>query len=150
MYPINQVFLNDTSRIEDIDYQLKQLEDCKKRLTAYNNTVNNTIWNDIDKEISVLSDTQKAKLFEDREYVETYNNLQSLVQSELLNLVKSKIESSVEGKNLLEKQLSRLKELKKKITEDSENELRLFNKFKEFSKDNPSVTYEEFIKTITL
>lgn len=150
MYPINQVFLNDTSRIEDIDYQLKQLEDCKKRLTAYNNTVNNTIWNDIDKEISVLSDTQKAKLFEDREYVETYNNLQSLVQSELLNLVKSKIESSVEGKNLLEKQLSRLKELKKKITEDSENELRLFNKFKEFSKDNSSVTYEEFIKTITL
>jgi hypothetical protein len=150
MYPINQVFLNDTLRIEDIEYQLKQLEDCKKRLTAYNNTINNTIWNDIDKEISVLSDTQKAKLFEDREYVETYNNLQSLVQSELLNLVKSKIESSVEGKTLLEKQLSRLKELKKKITEDSENELRLFNKFKEFSKDNPSVTYEEFIKTITL
>lgn len=150
MYPINQVFLNDTSRIEDIDYQLRQLEECKKKLTAYNNTVNNTIWNDIDKEISVLSDTQKAKLFEDKEYVETYNNLQSLVQNELLNLVKSKIESSVEGKNLLEKQLSRLKELKKKITEDSENELRLFNKFKEFSKDNPSVTYEEFIKTITL
>lgn len=150
MYPINQVFLNDTSRIEDIDYQLKQLEDYKKRLNVYNNTVNNTIWNDIDKEISVLSDSQKAKLFEDKEYVDTYNSLQNLVQNELLNLVKSKIESSVEGKNLLEKQLVRLKELKKKITEDSENELKLFNKFKEFSKNNPSVTYEEFIKTIAL
>lgn len=96
--------------------------------------------------MSSLTDNQKARFFEDREYVEVNNALQNIVQVELLKLVKGKIESSQEGSELLKKQLSIVKKLKTKIVEDTNNEMAIFKKFKEFSKDNPSLTYEEFCK----
>jgi hypothetical protein len=40
-------------------------------------------------------------LFQDEDYTDLYNRLQILVQQELLNLVKSRIESIPEGKELL-------------------------------------------------
>ena len=93
-----------------------------------------------------LTDSQKARFFEDPEYVEVTNSLQKIVQIELLNLVKSKIENTSEGKNLLERQLQIVKRLKNKIVEETDNEMALFKKFKEFSKDNPNLTYDEFCK----
>lgn len=69
-----------------------------------------------------------------------------MVQIELLNLVKAKIEGTQEGRELLQRQLSVVKKLKNKIVQETDNEMAIFNKFREFSKDNPSLTYEEFCK----
>ena len=69
-----------------------------------------------------------------------------MVQTELLNLVKAKVESTSEGKDLLQRQLKLVKKLKNKIVEETDNEMAIFKKFREFSKDNPGLTYEEFIK----
>ena len=44
------------------------------------------------------------------------------------------------------RQLSVVKKLKNKIVQETDNEMAIFNKFREFSKDNPSLTYEEFCK----
>ena len=41
-------------------------------------------------------------LASNEEYVNNYNNLQSMVQAEVLNLVRAKIEGSPEGKALLD------------------------------------------------
>ncbi len=96
--------------------------------------------------MSSLTENQKAKFFEDQEYTEITNSLQNMVQLELLNLVKTKIENNPEGKDLLQKQLKLVKRLKTKIIEETNNEMTIFKKFKEFSKDNPNLTYEEFVK----
>lgn len=93
-----------------------------------------------------LTETQKLKFFENEEYAEITKNLQEMVQIELLNLVKAKIENTEKGKDLLEKQFKLVKKLKSKIVEDTNNEIAIFNKFKEYSKNNPNLTYEEFIK----
>lgn len=77
---------------------------------------------------------------------ENTTSLQKMVQIELLNLVKAKIEGTQEGKELLQRQLSVVKKLKNKIVQETDNEMAIFNKFREFSKDNPSLTYEEFCK----
>lgn len=69
-----------------------------------------------------------------------------MVQIELLNLVKAKIENTEEGKDLLQRQLRLVKKLKTKIIEDTNNEMAVFKKFQEFSKDNPNLTYDEFVK----
>lgn len=82
------------------------------------------------------------------EYVANYNNLQSMVQAEVLNLVRANIENSPEGKALLDNQLKLVKNLKTSIIEMSQREMQLFNAFKEASAKNPSLTYEEFIKTM--
>ena len=58
----------------------------------------------------------------------------------------AKIESNSEGKDLLQRQLKLVKKLKNKIVEETDNEMAIFKKFREFSKDNPGLTYEEFIK----
>lgn len=96
--------------------------------------------------MSSLTESQKARFFEDQEYSEITASLQQMVQVELLNLVKAKIESNSEGKDLLQRQLKLVKKLKNKIVEETDNEIAIFKKFREFSKDNPGLTYEEFIK----
>ena len=153
MYPINQVILgNDPllNNLDDLDNQLKKMELYKQKLQQLkemqDNTTTQSIWNEIDREISPLSDEQKNKLFQNDEYVEVYTKLQSIVQTELLGLVKGKIENTEVGKDLLTKQLKIVRELKSKIVNDTNMEMELFKKFKEYSKDHPTASYEEFLK----
>lgn len=51
-----------------------------------------------------------------------------------------------EGKELLQRQLKIVKKLKGKIIQETNREMEMFRKFREFSKTHPEVTYEEFIK----
>ena len=71
--------------------------------------------------MSSLTDTQKARFFENEEYSEITKTLQEMVQIELLNLVKGKIENTEQGKDLLQRQLRLVKKLKTKIVEETDN-----------------------------
>lgn len=148
-YPVNQVFLGSNPLLTDsnIDAQLQMLKSYEEKLRSYKNeTIDNSIWNKIDIEINSLADDQKQKLFSKSDYMDLNVQLQNKVQNELLNLVKSKIESDQEGNKLLADLYNVIKTQKKQIIEESNRELEIFNKFKEFSKSNPEVTYEQFIK----
>lgn len=153
MYPVNQVILGGdplATSINDFDTQMQMLELQRKKLQqlkAQSQAVpQKFIWDEIDAEVSPLSEEQKERLMTNKEYVMNYNAIQSLVQAELINLIKGKIESTSEGKELLQSQLKLTKILKSQIIEDTNKEMQAFKKFKEFSKTNPGVTYEEFIK----
>jgi len=155
MYPVNQVILGNSgdsmfNAMQDIDTQLQMMEAYKSKLQQLkaNQTSKRLIWDDIDAELNPLSDAQRFKLYNDSNYAETSQRLQQLVQAELLNLVKEKVERSPEGKELLEKQLKLAKELKIKIVEDTNREMELFKRFKEYSSSHPEVTYDEFLKTM--
>ena len=104
------------------------------------------IWDEIDAEIEPMTNEQKNMLFQDEDYVDIYNKLQGLVQAEILSLVKARIENTQEGKELLSQQLKIVKKLKGKIIDTTNREMEMFRKFREFSKQNPTVTYEEFVK----
>lgn len=151
MYPVNQVILGGDSmfnNLEDIDLQIQKMEAYRQRLKQLKDTnINNKlIWDEIDAEITPLSNEQKNRLSSNEEYITTYNEIQKIVQTELLNLVKSKIESSTIGKELLTKQLTLVRKLKNKIIQDTDMEMELFKKFKEYSKSHPEVTYDQFLK----
>ena len=143
----------------NIDEQLQLIEKYKQNLEAARQirqqvqTPNiqkvqpqKLVWDEIDAEIGPMSDEQKAMLLRDEDYVDTYNKIQGLVQSEILNLVKGRIENTQEGKELLDKQLKIVKKLKGKIIQETDREMEMFRKFREFSKEHPEITYEEFIK----
>lgn len=151
--PINQVFLGGDPyhTFEDIDIQIQNMENYKNKLQQLKSMQicqNNVklIWDDIDAEIRPMSEEQKKRMFDDREYTETYVKLNEIVQNELINLVKAKIESTPEGKDLLSQQLKTVKRLKNDIINETNREMEMFKRFREFSKLNPEVTYEEFIK----
>lgn len=151
MYPVNQVILGGDSmfnNLEDIDLQIQKMEAYRQRLKQLKETnINNKlIWDEIDAEINPLSNEQKNRLSSNEEYITTYNEIQKIVQTELLNLVKSKIESSPIGKELLTKQLTLVRKLKNKIIQDTDMEMELFKKFKDYSKSHPEVTYDQFLK----
>lgn len=152
MYPINQVILGGTpmDSLDSLDLQIQKMEEYRKRLQRMKSQQmvpsQSLIWDSIDSELRPLSDEQKEKLFSNSEYASVYNQLQMVVQAELLNLVKAKIESTPEGKDLLEAQLKIVKTLKSQIIEDTNKEMQLFNKFKEFSRTNPGITYDEFLR----
>lgn len=164
MIPINQVILgggdpllgnNINTSIDDqlqlLERQRQVLESAKQQRQQQQQVQpqqapQKLVWDEIDAEIEPMTDEQKNMLFQDEDYVDIYNKLQSLVQSEILGLVKARIESTQEGKELLSQQLKIVKKLKGKIIDTTNREMEMFRKFREFSKENPTVTYEEFIK----
>lgn len=151
--PINQVFLGGDPyhTLDDIDIQIQSMENYRNKLQQLKalqsqQTPVKLIWDDIDAEVRPMTDEQKKRMFDDTEYMETYVKLNEMVQNELLNLVKAKIENTSEGKELLSQQLKTVKRLKNDIINETNREMEMFKRFKEFSKLNPGVTYEEFIK----
>lgn len=154
MYPVNQVILGGDpmiSSIDNLDVQIQRMEEYRRKLQEMKSNQNvqqpmRLIWDEVDAELIPMSNEQKARLFDDAEYAETYTAIQGIVQNEILNLVKARIESTPEGKELLNKQLRIVKKLKSKIIEDTNKEMEIFKRFREYSKSNPGVTYEEFIK----
>lgn len=155
MYPVNQVILGGESmfnNLEDIDMQISKMEAYRQKLKQLKDSQQvqqapkSVLWDKIDEEILPMSNEQKNRLMQDNSYMEVYNELQTIVQAELINLVKYKIENSERGKDLLTKQYNIVKKLKSRIIEDTNREMDLFRKFKEYSKSNPNTSYEEFIK----
>lgn len=160
MIPISQINIGGDPLLTptngyNIEEQLRQLEARKQALESMKQLNPqampiSVIWNEIDTEVKVLSQEQLQKLFENEDYVRTYVRIQELVNAEILNLVKPRIESTPEGKQLLQEQLNLVRKMKPKIVEDTNREVELFRRFREFSKTNPDVTYEEFIKQMNV
>lgn len=170
MIPVNQFILGNSDPLlypsekmtNSIDEQIAFLQSQKQAINeayrrnaipnANNGTTQNQqvvtqgIWDAIDAEIAPLTQEQQNMLLSNQDYVNNYNALQSMVQAEVLNLVRGKIEASEDGKHLLEEQLKLAKLLKSKIVEVTNKEMELFKAFKEASKTNPNLTYEEFLK----
>ena len=155
--PLNQFILGGDSmfsnNLDDIDTQIQRMETYRQRLKQIkesqqiqNSQPQRLIWDEIDSEITPMSSEQKNRLLQDQDYTSIYTELQSMVQSELLNLVKAKIEGSERGKDLLQKQLKIVRKLKTKIIEDTDREMEMFKRFKEYSKEHPNTSYDEFIK----
>ena len=155
--PLNQFILGGDSmfsnNLDDIDTQIQRMELYRQRLKQIkesqqiqNSQSQRLIWDEIDSEITPMSSEQKNRLLQDQDYTSIYTELQSMVQSELLNLVKAKIEGSERGKDLLQKQLKIVRKLKTKIIEDTDREMEMFKRFKEYSKEHPNTSYDEFIK----
>jgi hypothetical protein len=160
MIPVSQINIGGdpllTTQGYNIEEQLRQLElrrqslESLKQLNPQAMPNSSIIWNEIDSEVKVLSNEQLQKLFENEDYVRIYSRIQELVNAEILNLVKPRIESSPEGKQLLQEQLNIVRRMKPKIIEDSNREVELFRRFREFSKTNPDVTYDDFLKQMNV
>lgn len=164
MIPVNQVILGGDPLLggsvigNSLDEQLQLLERYKQNLEAAKQmkqqsqqpasqpTSQKLIWDDIDAEVEPMTDEQKSRLLQDEDYVETYTKIQNMVNAEILNLVKGRIESTPEGKELLSHQLKTVKRLKSKIIDETNREMEMFRRFREYSKQHPGVTYDEFIK----
>ena len=129
--------------MDDLDVQIAKSKEYQQRLMQLKQNESTPIWDKIDSIINGLTDTQKNKLMQDKEYINIYNQIQSILWKELICLVKSKVENN--NKELLNKQYEILMKTKSRFIEQDNVELNLFNEFKEYSKTHPNSTYSDFL-----
>lgn len=144
--------LYDDSNIEGLQSKLQALQERKKELIgnqqAPQQTKEQSLWDKIDSEVEPLTDSQKKVLFSDQEYQQNESAIMELVQAEMLNLVRPRVENSKQGKEILEAQYKLVKSKKNAVIEEANKEVEMFNAFKLASKANPELTYVEFVKQI--
>ena len=99
----------------------------------------------IDNEVSNIDKYIIETLNSDENYKSINAQLQAIVQQELLYLVRDKVEARQDGKELLEKQLQVIRQIKSNASEKRNKDIDLFNRFKEYSRIHPETTYEQFL-----
>lgn len=123
MLPVNQFILSGDPLFNsgNLSEQIQYLEEQKRIIDARQKQIQQvangqqilptqqqpqvSVWDLIDSEIEPLTTEQRNMLANNEEYVNNYNSLQAMVQTEVLNLVRAKIEGSPEGKALLMRML---------------------------------------------
>lgn len=100
------------------------------------------IWDEIDRIVSSLNDQERAVLNNNKEYYDNSMAIQEMVNSELLLLVKGRIEASAEGKVVLEQQLSFVRRTSKIAKEETARRDALF---REYVTEHGDMTWKEFI-----
>ncbi len=100
------------------------------------------IWDEIDRIVSSLNDQERAVLNNNKEYYDNSIAIQEMVNSEVLLLVKGKIEGSAEGKAILEQQLSFVRRTSKIAKEETARRDALF---REYVTEHSDMTWQEFI-----
>lgn len=136
---------------KDLDNQIARLKRLKEQMSVPREqpqAPQKDLWADIDREVSSLTDEQKAILSNDDVYISIENELNILIQQELINSVKYKVANTPRGKELLERHIANLKAKKENIIKESNKEMELFKKFQIAAQSNPQLTYAEFIKSL--
>lgn len=133
-----------------LDEEIARLNELRRNLTkqSVSNRKEVSLWDEIDKEVSALTNEQKSILGQDETYVSIDRELQMMIQQELINSVKGIVENNPNGRKLLEAQLKNIRDKKSQIVEASNKEMELFKKFQVAVQVNPNLTYAEFIKNI--
>ena len=140
---------NNVDYEREIEDRMRKLQVMKEQYSQIKqHTATNSLWTEIDREISSLTEEQRNILFNSEDYIAIDNGLKNLIQQALINSVKGVVESSEVGKKLLEKQLNFIKNSKDRIVAQSNKEIEVFKKFQIAAKANPQLTYKEFIETI--
>lgn len=100
------------------------------------------IWDEIDRIVSSLNDQEKSILQNNKEYYDNSIAIQEMVNAELILLVKGRIESSAEGKAVLEQQLSLVRRTSKIAKEETARRDALF---REYVTEHSDMTWQEFM-----
>ena len=153
MAGVQQGAVNMRDYLSNINEQINYFTKLKQQYeSAINNQFNEvpinkteSLWTKIDAEVADIDKYTSDALSNDENYKSINTQLQSIVQQELLFLVRDKVEQREDGKQLLEKQLQIIKQIKSNVSDKRNKDIDLFNRFKEYSRIHPETTYEQFL-----
>jgi len=100
-------------------------------------------WDEIDKIMDGLTDSQKNYLNENQEFVDSYNEVAGILQREYLRVMRPLVEQTKDGKDALDKHLTLIKRLKKSALQADEAERSLMN---EYITKYSNMTWQEFME----
>lgn len=100
------------------------------------------IWDEIDKIMDGLTDSQKNYLNNNEEFVESYKNVADILQREELRIIRPLVEQTKDGKEALEKHLSLIRKLRKNAMQAEEEKAALWN---EYMTNYSDMTFKDFM-----
>lgn len=153
MAGVQQGAVNMRDYLSNINEQINYFTKLKQQYeSAFNSQFNEvpvnkteSLWTKIDAEVANIDKYTSDALSNDENYKSINTQLQNIVQQELLFLVRDKVEQREDGKQLLEKQLQIIKQIKSNVSDKRNKDIDLFNRFKEYSRIHPETTYEQFL-----
>lgn len=131
-----------TQENEAYTQKLQELKQVPGITSSQRVSTSTPIWDEIDRIVSSLNDQERAVLNNNKEYYDNSMAIQEMVNSEVLLLVKGRIEGSVEGKAILEQQLSFVRRTSKIAKEETARRDALF---REYVTEHGDMTWQEFI-----
>lgn len=100
-------------------------------------------WDEIDKIMDGLTESQKSFLSENQEYIDSYTEVSNILQREYLRVMRPLVEQTKDGKDALDKHLTLIKRLKKSAIQADEAERSLMN---EYITKYSHMTWKEFME----
>lgn len=100
------------------------------------------VWDEIDKIMDGLTDSQKSYLNKDKEFVESYQDVANILQREELRIIRPLVEQTKDGKEALEKHLALIKKLRKNAMQAEEEKTALWN---EYMTSYSDMTFKDFM-----
>lgn len=148
----NFIFPNQSNDPLLTDDTLRQLEMYKQQLLNNKMKLDQNgkptpavnAWDETERELSTLTDEQKAELMQDEQFTEVNMSIQVLLQDLLNKILKPEVLKSEQGNKLLEDRLEIVRSLKKKIVKESGKRMELF---KEYTEKYSDMTWDEFLKS---
>lgn len=86
-------------------------------------------WDEIDKIMDGLTDSQKNFMNQNQEFVESYQNVANILQREELRIIRPLVEQAKDGKEALDKHLALIKKLKKNALHEEEQSMALWREY---------------------
>lgn len=145
----NFIFPNDPLLGNNVSAEdaWKQLEMYKNKLAEKQEQLkpvaNDSLWEDLDREFSSLTDEQKHILLEQDEFKESQHEVDMMTQAVLAGMLRPYILQNSEARASVEKQLETIKTLKKKVVKESNKQNEMF---KEYTEKYSSIPWSEYIK----
>ena len=99
-------------------------------------------WDEIDKIMDNLTDTQKNYLNQNQDFVESYQDVANILQREELRIIRPLVEQTKDGKEALDKHLSLIKKLRKNAMQAEEEKTALWN---EYMTNYSDMTFKDFM-----
>lgn len=128
--------------------ELQELERRKAEFLQRTASSQTPIWDKIDEELRSMSDDLKGAMMNDEEFAQINAKVTALVQFEQLKLVKARVESSAEGKALLQDLLKATQRVKGALETAQKQAFSEYEAFMVASAKNPKLTLKEFRESI--
>lgn len=123
----------------------QKLAELQKQKSIFNMQPQQTktpMWDEIDKIMDGLTDTQKKYLNSNEEFIESYKNVANILQREELKIIRPLVEQTKDGKESLERHLALIRKLRKNAMQAEEEKTALWN---EYMTNYSDMTFKDFM-----
>lgn len=103
------------------------------------------LWDEIDKVTDSLTEAQKNYLNQNKDYVESYQEVANMLQREYLRVTRPMVEQTKDGKEALERHLALIKRLRKNAMQAEEEKTALWN---DYITNYSNMTFNDYMTKI--